>query len=191
MSGKSVKEPELTFYGKLATFDDLKRAAYVLRQAQYQRREGDLRIRVRREVCPKGVTSYEFTNKLGSGANVQETTIPTTEMMFVAFREWNQKGGMVKDRYVYPIPRIEGYLVDGEPFDLKWEVDVFPDGQGGYHPWVKIDLEFGVQADGSVVLPEDVPEMPIVFTQVISGWTEDPAEQAVISRLYETMFLSK
>ena len=188
MSGKSVLEPELTFYGKLASFEDLRKAAYVLRQAQYQRREGDLRIRVRKETDQAGNTHYEFTNKLGSGANLKETTIATTEMMFVAFREWNRKGGMIKDRFVFPID-LPGYMVDGKPFELKWEVDVFPDGANGYHPWVKIDLEFGVQEDGSVVIPNDVPVLPIPFTQVLDGDSKDPVIREVISNLYETMFL--
>jgi len=189
MSGKSVLEPELTFYGKLASFEDLRKAAYVLRQSQYQRREGDLRIRVRKETDQEGNTKYEFTNKLGQGADLKETTIGTTEMMFVAFREWNRKGGMIKDRYVFPID-LPGYLVDDKPFDLKWEVDVFPDGASNYHPWVKIDLEFGVQADGSVVIPTDVPVLPIPFTHVIDGASKDPIDREVISSLYEKMFLS-
>lgn len=190
MTSVGVLEPELTFYGKLASFEDLRNAAYVLRQAQYQRKEGDLRIRVRREVSRDGQVHYEFTNKVGEGASLKETTIETTEAFFNAFKAWCPAGGMIKDRYVFPID-LPDYQVDGKPFQLKWELDVFPNGISDYHPWVKIDLEFGVQADGSVVIPNEIPTLPIPFTHVIDGGSKDEVDRAVITELYETMFLTK
>ena len=52
------------------------------------------------------------------------------------------------------------YTFTDEDSGLKWEVDAVPDGNGGYYPWVRAEIEVKD-------LNDKVPEFPIKTEEVI------------------------
>lgn len=189
MSNKDL-EPELVIYGKLADYSELVKARSRVHQSQYQKRVGQARTRVRKELDAKGVLTYTYTVKTGSEGNTEEYNEPTTETMFNAYKAWAPAGGMIKDRFSFPFT-VEGYELEGVLIELCWEVDVFHNPQGGFHEWVKVDLEFPCDKEGNVYFPSELPELPLTFLKVISGSTTDETEKKVITELYERFFLTK
>lgn len=174
-------ERELEIYVCIKDINDLRRATEVEEQEQYgivpvigEGHRGS--VRIRKTVSNDGTVSYEHTGKVkrGEGTNREENE-PSTEAMFEVYKEL-ANDGMLKDRYIFPI----------EGTDLKWEVDMFPQADGNYAPWAKIDLEIpeGVQL-------QKVPALPIGATEVIVKNSKDPEVTKRIAELYDQYFRYK
>lgn len=188
--GAALKEREFVFYARIKDGYEFPPTDNKERQEQWTIKipqtdanaaKGDIRVRKTDlfDHGDLGQTEYVLTTKVRNGGEGDdEVPIPSSEDQFNHFKRLAESG-MLKDRYTYDIPGTE----------LKWEVDAFLKPGGGYHPWVKLDLE--VPADA----PRDfgIPEFPIEGEEWIKAQTGErlPAEEAKLRELYETMFLTK
>ena len=180
-SPKTILEQEYVFYVRITNFKQLENAAHAEKHEQWQikipstdENAGSGSIRARKVTSADGTISYELTTKSKTKKGNIETTIPTTEENFtqIAFMA---DSGMRKDRYTFPV----------ENTDLKFEIDVYPDGKAGYYTWAKIDLE--VKSPLS-----SFPELPIQVEEIITPQdAETPEGQEEVSRLFDTFFLLK
>ncbi len=188
--GAMMIENEIVYYARLKPDFVFPQTGNVERQEQWSIKipltdanaaQGDIRVRKTDffDHGDLGHSEYVLTTKIRQAeGGVPETPIPSTADQFEHFKKLAESG-MIKDRYTYDIPGTE----------LKWEVDAFLKPGGGYHPWVKLDLE----------IPEDspadfaVPELPIEAEEWIKTQTGKrlPAEEAQVRELYDTMFLTK
>lgn len=135
--GKAVREIEHTIFARLLNFEQLKSATHAEVQEQYvvsvdktEANAGEGQIRVRKITDRNGNTRYEMTTKNVVKDGKVEVTIPTTEENFTQIKVLSNLS-MLKHRYTFPIKGT----------DYKWEVDAVPDGNGGYFPWVRAEIE--------------------------------------------------
>ena len=135
--GKAVREIEHTIFARLLNFEQLKSASHAEVQEQYivsvdksEANAGAGQIRVRKITDRSGNTRYEMTTKNVVKDGKVEVTIPTTEENFTQIKVLSNLS-MLKHRYTFPIKGT----------DYKWEVDAVPDGNGGYFPWVRAEIE--------------------------------------------------
>ena len=135
--GKAVREIEHTIFARLLNFEQLKSASHAEVQEQYivsvdksEENAGEGQIRVRKITDRSGNTRYEMTTKNVVKDGKVEVTIPTTEENFTQIKVLSNLS-MLKHRYTFPIKGT----------DYKWEVDAVPDGNGGYFPWVRAEIE--------------------------------------------------
>lgn len=180
---KLKKEKELVFYGKLVNFAELKtKAAEYQEQYEVKIEKSDKnavggRIRVRKTVKGDKEPKYVLTTKtkLPDGSEY-ESDCKTTEENFIQFKYFCE-GGMIKDRYSFP---VEGYK------GLKWEIDVFTGTNGLFHEWVKIDLEM---EDENIELA-NLPPFPVQLTDIIvnQNGQRTAEEEAIVRTLYDTVF---
>ena len=184
------KETEFTIYAQLTDFTQLEKAVSVEEQEQWMIRlektdknaaSGSIRVR---RVQSKGseptyliCTKTKMKEEAEGASSSFECEVPTTEENFVQFRFLADQG-MLKHRYRFPILGS----------DKSWEIDVFPDGEGGYHEWVKIDYETD---DPKAQLPE----LPIQFADIImpKGFPNDGGDQREdrVWMIYDRCFLTK
>jgi hypothetical protein len=138
-------------------------------------------FRVRKTWVDGGQPDYVRATKIpldpnGSNAKKKEIPLPSNEDEFLAF-QFLAEQGMVKDRYHFPIMGTE----------LVWEVDCYPKEGGGYHEWVKIDLEV-------TDLSAPLPEFPIQFEDIILpvgvGKLSKEEHDERVSQLYDECFIS-
>lgn len=180
---KLKKEKELVFYGKLVSFAELKTKAaeyqeqYEVKIEKTEKNAVGGRIRVRKTVKGDKEPKFVLTTKtkLPDGSEY-ESDCKTTEENFIQFKYFCE-GGMIKDRYSFP---VEGYK------GLKWEIDVFTGTNGLFHEWVKIDLEM---EDENIELA-NLPPFPVQLTDVITNQNgqRTPEEEAIVRTLYDTVF---
>ena len=136
--GLTVVEKEHIIWMRLGRWDN-KGFTHCEKQEQVslnvEKEEGNFvagSIRIRKTTDRDDNTSYELTIKQrhqGTEGKT-ETTLPATEDAYV------QLCGLAvekvsKHRYFYPI----------EGSDKVWEVDWAPNGKGGYHQWVRVEIE--------------------------------------------------
>lgn len=189
--GAALKEREFVFYARIKdgyvfppTDNKERQEQWTIKIAQSDNNaaKGDIRVRKTDlfDHGDLGQTEYVLTTKVRNGGpeGDDEVPIPSSADQFEHFKRLAESG-MFKDRYTYSIPGT----------DLKWEVDAFIAPGGGYHPWVKLDLE--VPADA----PRDfgIPEFPIEGEEWIKAQTGDrlPEEEAKLRDIYEKYFLLK
>lgn len=180
---KLKKEKELVFYGKLVSFAELKTKAaeyqeqYEVKIEKTEKNAVGGRIRIRKTVKGDKEPKFVLTTKtkLPDGSEY-ESDCKTTEENFIQFKYFCE-GGMIKDRYSFP---VEGYK------GLKWEIDVFTGTNGLFHEWVKIDLEM---EDENIELA-NLPPFPVQLTDVITNQNgqRTPEEEAIVRTLYDTVF---
>ncbi len=181
---KLKKEKEFVFYGKVADFKELKACKNVEYQEQYEVKiqQSDKnatggRIRVRKTVKGEKEPKFVLTTKtkLPDGSDY-ESDCKTTEENFIQFKYFCE-GGMIKDRYSFPVEGHKG---------LRWEVDGFTGTNGLFHECVKIDLE--VEDEG--IEMANMPPFPIQLTDVITNQNgqRTPEEEAIVRTLYDTVF---
>lgn len=194
--GKLFRERERVIYARLKDMTVLNKAAKADSQEQWMIKiaktnnnasKGQIRVR---KVIPlektengfntnivndnKNNIQYVLTAKAERSADDRlEVPTPVTKDMFDLFKLLADNG-MIKDRYHFPI----------EGTDLVFEVDAYTKAEGGYHEWVKIDLEL---KDVMV----DTPPLPFEVEEQILNTTEDKEEKKKISELYETVFFTK
>ncbi|MCK9234768.1 MAG: hypothetical protein M0R77_00475 [Gammaproteobacteria bacterium] len=176
--GTSV-ERELEIYALLDDLSVLTQADAVEQQEQFsivpvigEGHKGSTRVR---KTINKDGTTFIHTTKVRQtdGSNL-ETEEETTEDMFNAYKAL-ANDGLIKDRFFFP---VKGH-------DLLWEVDVFPQDNGEYAQWVKIDLEI----PEGVVLKE-LPELPFPYKEKIVK-SNDPEVKKRIGKLYKDFFSFK
>ena len=178
-TSKTIHEKEYVFYVRIANFKQLENATHAEKQEQWEVKiprtdlnKSEGKLRVRKITSSTGEVKYELTLKNKTKEGDIETTLLATEELFtqVAFLA---ESGMRKDRYTFPI--------DGS--DMKFEVDVYPDGKAGYYAWAKIDLEVKSALD-------KLPELPIEVEEVITpndAITEEGKTK--VEELYQMFFL--
>ncbi len=180
---KLKREDELVFYAKIVNFSELKaKSAEYQEQYEVKIPKSDKnaiagRIRVRKIVKGDKEPKFVLTTKtkLPDGSEY-ESDCKTTEENFIQFKYFCE-GGMIKDRYSFP---VEGYK------GLKWEIDVFTGTNGLFHEWCKIDLE---REDSGIELT-NMPPFPIQLSDVITNQNgqRTPEEEAIVNTLYDTVF---
>lgn len=187
--GKIFKEHEHVFYVKISDFDQLNRASSVDYQEQWtlkvkksDNNQASGNIRIRKVVglksyadrTPKEDAQYVLTSKaeMPDGSRL-EVPIPATEDAFTIFRSLAE-GGMIKHRYHFPVHGTK----------LTFEVDMYLNPEGGYHPWAKVDLEvYDIDAA--------IPDLPLVVDEKICGNTTNTIEKEKITKLYDEYFITK
>lgn len=187
--GAAQKEREYVFYARLKPDFVFPQTGNVERQEQWTIKvektdangaKGDIRVRKTDffDHGDLGKSEYVLTTKIRTDDDVDEIPIPSTADQFEHFKKLAESG-MIKDRYTYTIDGTE----------LVWEVDAYLKPGGGYHPWVKLDLE--VPADAPADFP--IPHFPFEAEEWIKGQNGErsAAEEAQVRQLYETMFLTK
>ena len=153
--GKAVREIEHTIFARLLNFEQLKSATHAEVQEQYivsvdktEANAGEGQIRVRKITDRSGNTRYEMTTKNVVKDGKVEVTIPTTEENFTQIKVLSNLS-MLKHRYTFPIKGT----------DYKWEVDAVPDGNGGYFPWVRAEIEVKSKEDKGGEFPLKAEEV--------------------------------
>lgn len=154
--GKAVREKEHTVYARILDFSQLKKADKAEIQEQHvipvehtEENRGSGKIRIRKVTSRSGDVRYELTTKSDVKEGKIEVTVPTTEENFIQFKVMASVS-MFKHRYTFT----------DEDSGLKWEVDAVPDGNGGYYPWVRAEIEVKD-------LNDKVPEFPIKTEEII------------------------
>lgn len=154
--GKAVREKEHTAYARILDFSQLKKADKAEIQEQHvipvertEENRGSGKIRIRKVTSRSGDVRYELTTKSDVKEGKIEVTVPTTEENFIQFKVMASVS-MFKHRYTFT----------DEGSGLKWEVDAVPDGNGGYYPWVRAEIEVKD-------LKDKVPEFPIKTEEII------------------------
>lgn len=154
--GKAVREKEHTVYARILDFSQLKKADKAEIQEQHVipvertvENRGSGKIRIRKVTSRSGDVRYELTTKSDVKEGKIEVTVPTTEENFIQFKVMASVS-MFKHRYTFT----------DEGSGLKWEVDAVPDGNGGYYPWVRAEIEVKD-------LKDKVPEFPIKTEEII------------------------
>nr|DAN82019.1 MAG TPA: hypothetical protein [Caudoviricetes sp.] len=146
----TIIEKEHVIVARLLNFAQLKKAnkavvieQYMVKVDKTDKNAGSGSIRIRKVTDRKGNITYEMTTKNNVKDGRIETTTVANEMMFKQMQALAE-GGMLKHRYSF---NIKGT-------DFVWEVDVVPDGSGGYKQWCLCECEV---AD----LATQRPELPI------------------------------
>ena len=146
----TIIEKEHVIVARLLNFAQLKKAnkavvieQYMVKVDKTDKNAGSGSIRIRKVTDRKGNITYEMTTKNNVKDGRIETTTVANEMMFKQMQALAE-GGMLKHRYSF---NIKGT-------DFVWEVDVVPDGSGGYKQWCLCECEV---AD----LATQKPELPI------------------------------
>lgn len=171
IDGIKAQEIEFCMYTEIKNFDELKRKAInVERQEQWlvkidqERVDGKMRIRLIDNSRPTMCTKIKREGMVG--VEEVETDIPID--LYRHLREMAVEG-FLKTRYTVP-STIQG---------LVWEVDVFFNNSGGYHPWVKVDLEVKN-------INDPIPIFPIEHGQTIFADGElGHSDKMKIKRLWE------
>lgn len=168
--GAKVRELEYTFYGRIHSLDELYRVAtHNEKQEQWAvpietDLPGKARIRAINGTRFILTTKFRYEGMLGC----EEVECDISQDMFIHLKKMG-KGGYLKHRFVVPVPGSE----------LKWEIDVFLDGMGKPHPWVKVDLEVPNESTA-------IPKLPIAFDEFITHQSKEhtPDEQTLVSNLW-------
>lgn len=146
----TIIEKEHVIVARLLNFAQLKKAnkaevieQYTVNVDKTEKNAGSGSIRIRKVTNRKGEVRYEMTTKNNVKDGRIETTTVANEMMFKQMQALAETG-ILKHRYSF---NIKGT-------DFVWEVDVVPDGSGGYKQWCLCECEV---AD----LDTQKPELPI------------------------------
>lgn len=186
-NGEVEIEKEIVLYAKVTDFAVLEKAASKEEQEQwsidFHSNNKKARIRVRKSTIGEETTYTQTTKVLVEKSEsdseppaYSELTIPTTEEGFNQFRELTNRG-MKKTRFTLPFTANE--------VEYEFEVDCFPNDNGDFNEWVKIDIE----VDPNKEMPVDVTSyLPSEFTEVLDSRNKDEATKKAISDLYTNVF---
>ena len=184
-TGVADKEIEFVIYARMTDPDELKNAASMEHQEQWEIRiekteenAGKGTLRVRKTWLDGQEPVYTRTSKVvlnKETGDKLEIVQPSNQDEFNLFKFLSSKG-MIKDRYNFPIVGTK----------LVWEIDCYPKPDGGYYDWVKIDLEV---TDRNI----QIPEFPISLEDVIlpEDKGREPGQGEKITELYDQYFLAK
>lgn len=177
----TIKEKEYVVYFRTLDFKQLQNAKHAIKQRQWQfyvpktdDNAGSGKIRVRELISHDGNTKYEFTIKSEVKDGNIESSIECSKEMFIQIA-FLADSGMYKHRYEFPI----------ENSNLKWEIDVYPDGNGGYYPWGRAELEVKEELT-------ELPKLPIEVEEIITPEEASTEEGKVkVKELFSKFFLKK
>lgn len=137
-------------------------------------------IRVREITDYESNVTYELTLKQShseEGKEFTETMIPATKDLFV------QMAGLADDmvtKHRYYIP------VAGS--DMVWEVELAPNGEGGYHQWARMEIEV-------TNLDEPLPVIPFPTEEIILppgfGDMEKAEWEQKNQELFDSLYVQK
>ena len=202
----SGREDELVVYAKVNDFEGLKKAYSKESHEQWQVNAPFGKIRVRKTgkdglepVYSMAIKTRDNTSGIPGGS---ETEMDIDATVFEAFKVISEKG-MIKDRFCFKSSRTTLKDDSGkhnlQATDLVYEVDMFPNGQGGYHDICKIDVELNdLLEKAKQANPElkeaniniSISDLPFAPSNPILGNTENPEEKALITKYYDTYFLA-
>ena len=165
----TIIEKEHVIVARLLNFAQLKKAnkavvieQYMVKVDKTDKNAGSGSIRIRKVTDRKGNVTYEMTTKNNVKDGRIETTTVANEMMFKQMQALAESG-ILKHRYSF---NIKGT-------DFVWEVDVVPDGSGGYKQWCLCECEV---AD----LATQKPELPIETEEAyLSPSLNDKADEEI------------
>ena len=150
----TIIEKEHVIVARLLNFAQLKKAnkavvieQYMVKVDKTDKNAGSGSIRIRKVTDRKGNVHYEMTTKNNVRDGRIETTTVANEMMFKQMQALAD-GGILKHRYSF---NIKGT-------DFVWEVDVVPDGSGGYKQWCLCECEVSDLATQKPELPIETEE---------------------------------
>lgn len=184
--GKADKEIEFTIYARLVDMSQLSEAKSKESQEQWEIRipktegnagAGSMRVRKTQIEGADPVFTRAIKIPYNKDNDKIEIPLPSNEDEFTAFKFLSEKG-MVKDRFHFPILGT----------DMVWEIDCFPKEGGGYHEWVKIDLEV---KDRDMALPEFPVKLEDVILPKDFGKMSPEEHDKKVSELYDLYFLAK
>lgn len=150
----TIIEKEHVIVARLLNFAQLKKAnkavvieQYMVKVDKTDKNAGSGSIRIRKVTDRKGNVHYEMTTKNNVRDGRIETTTVANEMMFKQMQALAETG-ILKHRYSF---NIKGT-------DFVWEVDVVPDGSGGYKQWCLCECEVSDLATQKPELPIETEE---------------------------------
>lgn len=171
VDGKTHKEKEYVWYGKVVDFSELEKATGTEQQRQSAVRCKNGIIRVRKTV-KDGEVSYVLTAKSFVGRNERnEVSKDVTEDMHEVFMKATGES-MDKTRYFFDAGN-----------GLTWEVDIFTDPEGNNKPYCKIDLEVTQDL-------KEFPILPIKLEEVIPPGDRTSEQQQFVDGLNMKMFVN-
>lgn len=202
----SGREDELVVYAKVNDFEGLKKAKSKESHEQWQVNAPFGKIRVRKTSKDGLEASYSMAIKTRDNTSGipggTETEMDIDATVFEAFKIISEKG-MIKDRYCFASSRTTLKDDSGkhnlQAAELVYEVDMFPNGQGGYHEICKIDVELNELLEKAKASnPElkeanitiNISDLPFQPSNPILGTTENPEEKAMITKFYDSYFLA-
>lgn len=174
-------ERELCFVGRITDAKMLEHATRVERQEERELfltpkgAEVMARMRIRRSTInehAEDVLTFKM-RKQGEQFN-KESSVACPEGLFELFSAIPGVKTNEKTRYVFPAKIDTGEI---------WEVDVYPDGEGGHSAWVKIDLEL---KEGTSHL--ELPPFPEGIEDIIDVKTTEPEKKEFVGKLFNTVF---
>ena len=202
---KNEQEDEFVFYGEIGELN-LDKAISKESHEQWEiKPDGEAkkrgRFRVRKTTVEGQEPVYDMTIKLKIQSSTMSSNQELTHLIsaedFQAFK-LIANSGMIKDRYIfdgYTVPQSpDGEVRERRTVNFQWEVDLFPDGNGGYYPWCKIDCEIaGIkeQMAGSpdMIVKINPRQIPFTFKDIIDG--HDKSKSNLVTELYDKYFLSE
>lgn len=133
-------------------------------------------IRIRKSTDIKGQEKYTMTVKIRKDDTKFETEVESNESMFAQMK-FLANGGMIKDRYTF------------ETQEGNWEVDLVPDGKGGYFNWVRIELETDDLSKPLPVLPIQAEE--VILPEGLEKNLSEEERKQKVDQLYDSIFVVK
>lgn len=185
IDGVQRTEPELCFVGRITDSSILQRATRVERQEErclFLTPKGDAdmaRLRIRRSTVKDHVDDVlTFKCRKANEQYSKESSVKAPDGLFELFSTLPGVRCNEKTRYVFSM---------GEPYTQYgefWEVDVFPDGEGGHSAWCKLDYE--IKHDSSLKLK--LPDFPEGIADIISAKPATKEQRAFVQQLFNTVF---
>ena len=210
---KAVTETELVIYCKIGYFEGLKEAVKKERHDQYEiKSEQEITgnkgcVRVRKTTCSDGV-KFVQTNKVRTQDEnlsiAEEFNIDITEEHFNCFTKI-APGKTIKDRFIFlsknvTVNKFGDETETIEVPELKFEVDVFPKEEGGYHDWCKIDVELDPLLKAINESGKDIKEfklnikinhLPFKPTESFIGSEANEEQKKIMDMFYQQIFFVK
>ncbi len=189
-SATNMPEIEVVVYGRVENFERLLDAQTAVSQEQWSIKVLGGQMRVRASYSGDDCWFERCTKTKDEAGRVREFETEITLEEFLLFTTFAERG-MIKKRLAFKVD------------DLTLEVDVFPKPEGGYHEWVKIDIEIEPIVDESVEdtkdrvieLLKNFPDIPFDITDTIvelpefMGYENKQADK--VGKLYDDYFTSK
>jgi hypothetical protein len=206
-------ETELVVYCKVTYFEGLKEAIKKERHDQYEIKSSQEVsgnkgcVRVRKTTDSDGV-KFVLTNKVRTENEnlsvAEEFNLDITEEQFEMFTKI-APSKTIKDRFIFSVKNITvnkygDESVQIEVPELKFEVDVFPKEDGGYHDWCKIDIEIDpllevVNQSGKDInefnLNIKVNHLPFKPVESFVGSEATDDQKKILDMFYQEIFFVK
>ncbi len=206
-------ETELVIYCKVSYFEGLKEAVKKERHDQYEIKSSQEisgnkgSVRVRKTTDSDGI-KFVLTNKVRTENDnlsvAEEFNLDITEEQFQMFTKI-APSKTIKDRFIFLVKNISvnkygDETVQIEVPELKFEVDVFPKEDGGYHEWCKIDIEIDPLLEAINTSGKDISEfnlnikvnhLPFKPVESFVGSEATDEQKLILDQFYQEIFFVK